>query len=161
MAKKTTKVANTGVKAKNIDKKQTKVSAGTNTASRKPYPSHEERIAMADKDIARVTALIASREALVAATEKKLAERTTALERARNELTALQEKKARIIANKGRTVVKRPVLSPEERAEHRKAALAKARAVRKASKEKQDLLMEKLAASGKSIDEVLAELTKE
>ena len=157
------KAAKTETAAEKTTKKKAEASVAPAKAalSRKPYPTHDERIAMADKAIARVTALIASREALVAATEKKLADRTTALERARNDLAALQEKKTRILANKARAAVKRPVLSPEERAEHRKAALVKARAARKAAKEKRDALMEKLAQSGKSIDEALAELAKQ
>ena len=125
---------------------------------RKPYPTHDERISAVETKIENVTKLIASREALVASTAAKLNERNTALERAKAELTALQEKKMRIIENKAKAAnkVSRPKLSPEERKAHRMEALEKARAVRKAEKEKQDLLIEKLAASGKTIDELLA-----
>ena len=154
-AEKTMKTTKTTKKAPAQQEK-----AAADAKVRKPYPTHEERIVMADKAIARVTALIASREALVAETEQKLSERKEALERARNELAALQQKKAHIVANQNKPVVSRPRLTPEERLERQKAALAKARAVRKAAKEKRDALIEKLAQSGKSIDEVLAALEK-
>lgn len=65
------------------------VAAAPTDKPRKPYPSAAERIAMADQQIERLTALRSSRETLVAKTEAILAERqkalascTTALEKA-------------------------------------------------------------------------------
>ena len=132
----------------------------SNDKNRKPYPSYEERIKAVESAIIQANKLIASREALIAATEKKLSERKIAMEYAQNKLIKLEEKKNHIVANQQKAERKavQPKLSPEERAERRREALAKARAVRKAEKEKRDLLMEKLEKSGKSIDEVLATL---
>lgn len=124
---------------------------------RKPYPTYDERIAAIETKTESVAKLIASREVLVAETKKKLDERIAALKHSKDELTALQEKKARIIENKAKAEnkVNRPKLTPEERAEHRKESLAKARAARKVEKEKRDALMAKLAESGKTIDDIL------
>ena len=47
--------------------------------TRKPYPSIDERIALADQEIERLTKLNASRAELIAQTEAKLAERKAAL----------------------------------------------------------------------------------
>ena len=47
----------------------------------------------------------------------------------------------------------KPKLSPEERAAHRREALAKAREAKKTKKAQMEALMEKLAQSGKSIEE--------
>ena len=52
----------------------------------------------------------------------------------------------------------KPKLSPEERAAHRREALAKAREAKKTKKAQMEALMEKLAQSGKSIEELMAEL---
>ncbi len=138
------------------------VEGGTSAVKvRKPYPAREERIALADKKISQLSALVASRETLVAATEKKLAERTKALKRAEDQLAKLEELKAHIIAMQNKPVVVRHKLSPEELAEHRKAAMAKARAMRKAASDKRNDVMEKLAKSGLSIDDLLAAVNKE
>ena len=51
-----------------------------------------------------------------------------------------------------------PKLTPEERAERRKEALAKAREAKRAAKEKYDALIAAIEESGKSVDEVLEEL---
>ena len=127
---------------------------------RKPYPTYDERIAAIETKTESVTKLIASREILVAETKKKLDERIAALEHAKNELVALQERKTRIIENKAKAEnkVTRQKLTPEERVEHRKESLAKARAARKVEKEKRDALMAKLAESGKTIDDILSML---
>ena len=79
-------------------------------------------------------------------------ERISAVETKIENVTKLIASREALVANK----VSRPKLSPEERKARRMEALEKARAVRKAEKEKQDLLIEKLAASGKTIDELLA-----
>ena len=54
----------------------------------------------------------------------------------------------------------KPKLSAEERSARRKEALAKARAVKKAEKEKYDALVAALAESGKTVDELLDALKK-
>ena len=54
----------------------------------------------------------------------------------------------------------KPKLSPEERAAHRREALAKAREAKKVQKARMEALMEKLAQSGKTIEELMAELDK-
>ena len=53
-----------------------------------------------------------------------------------------------------------PKMTDEERAEKRRAALAKAREVKKAEREKYDAFLSALAESGKSMDDLLAELKK-
>ena len=54
----------------------------------------------------------------------------------------------------------KPKLSPEERAAQRRETLAKAREAKKARKAQMEALMEKLAQSGKTIEELMAELEK-
>ena len=51
-------------------------------------------------------------------------------------------------------------LTPEERAEKRKADLAKAREAKKAEKAKRDALMNALNEKGMSIDELLQQLNQ-
>ena len=129
--------------------------------TRKPYPSLEERLTAVDKEIDRLTKLAASRGALIEKTEKLLAERKAAQEKANNDLEKAIAKKKRLVAAANRDK-KAPAkkLSPEELVERRRAALAKAREARKAHKAKLDDLTKAIAESGKSIEEVLAELKK-
>lgn len=54
--------------------------------TRKPYPSIDERIALADQAIERLTKLNASRAELIAQTEAKLAERKAALAKSQEAL---------------------------------------------------------------------------
>ena len=54
--------------------------------TRKPYPSIDERIALADQAIERLTKLTASRAELIAQTEAKLAERKSALAKSQEAL---------------------------------------------------------------------------
>lgn len=54
--------------------------------TRKPYPSIDERIALADQAIERLTKLNASRAGLIAQTEAKLAERKAALAKSEEQL---------------------------------------------------------------------------
>ena len=131
----------------------------TEKKARKPYPTHEERLAAVNQDIERLTKLNEERVALVAKTEEKLAERKTALARSEEALLKAQAKREKIVSVMNRPK-KAPVekLSPEERAEKRKAALAKAREVKKAEKKKLNALMAAIEQSGKSVDEVLAGL---
>ena len=129
--------------------------------ARKQYPGREERIAAADKQIEHLNTLIAERSELIAKTEKTLNERKTALAKSEQLLEKVKEKRERLIASINRvSTAKAAKLTPEERAEKRRAALAKAREVKKAEKAKVTALMSKLQEQGKSIDEVLAALGK-
>ena len=129
--------------------------------TRKPYPSIDERIALADQAIERLTKLNASRAELIAQTEAKLAGRKAALAKSQEALEKEEAKKARLLAAKEKPAkAAKPKLSAEERSARRKEALAKARAVKKAEKEKYDALVAALAESGKTVDELLDELRK-
>ena len=68
--------------------------------TRKPYPSIDERIALADQAIERLTKLNASRAELIAQTEAKLAERKAALAKSQEALEKEEAKKARLLAAK-------------------------------------------------------------
>lgn len=129
----------------------------TEKKERKPYPTYEERIAAADQKIEQLQKLNASREELIAQTEAKLEERKEALAKSQ----AMLAKREHLVAlmNKPEKQPK-PKLSPEERAAHRREALAKAREAKKAQKAQMEVLMEKLAQSGKTIEELMAELDK-
>lgn len=135
--------------------------AVTEKKERKPYPTYEERIAAADKKIEQLQKLNASRKELIAQTEAKLVERKEALAKSQEELEKVLAKRGRLVAlmNKPEKQSK-PKLSPEERAAHRREALAKAREAKKAQKAQMEALMEKLARSGKTIEELMAELDK-
>ncbi|MDD3409531.1 MAG: hypothetical protein PHY12_01845 [Eubacteriales bacterium] len=111
------------------------------TKGRKAYPSHAERIAMAEKQIERLNKLNASREALVAKTQKTLDERKEALEKSRAMLAKQIAKKERLTEN---------VMSSEEKAVRK--------AEKKAEAEKLAMLNALLKEKGKSIDELLAEI---
>lgn len=131
----------------------------TEKKERKPYPSYQERIEAADKKIEQLKQLNASREALIAQTEAKLAERKAALSKGQEALDKVVAKREHLVAlmNKPEKESK-PKLSPEERATHRREALAKAREIKKAQKAQMDALMEKLAQNGKTIEDLLAEM---
>lgn len=111
-------------------------------AIRKPYPTYEERIAAAEQNIARLTALKASREALVEQTAAKLRDRQEALAKSEAALNA-------VIAKRDRLIVAKDKLAKEPKA-----------ALKAAEKQKLNELLLALKASGKSIDELLAELKK-
>ena len=129
--------------------------------TRKPYPSIDERIALADQAIERLTKLNASRAELIAQTEAKLAERKAALAKSQEALEKARDKRERLLAVKDKPVKEAaPKLTPEERSARRKEALAKARAVKKAEKEKYDALLAALAQRGRTVDELLDELRK-
>ena len=122
----------------------------------KPYPSIDERIALADQEIERLTKLNVARSGLIAQTEAKLAERKTALAKSEEQLEKVRAKKERLLAAKDRPAKEAaPKLTPEEQNARRQEALAKAREARKAKKEKYDALMAALAQSGKTVDELL------
>ena len=125
--------------------------------TRKPYPSHEERLAAVDASIERLTKLNADRSALIEKTEALLAERRAALVKSEDALARELAKKEKLVAMMNRPAkTAAPKMTPEKR----RAALAKAREVKKAEREKYDTLLSALAESGRSMDDLLAELKK-
>lgn len=129
--------------------------------ARKPYPSIDERIALTDQEIERLTKLNAARTELIAQTEAKLAERKGALAKSEEQLEKVKAKKERLLAAKDKPAREpAPKLTQEERNARRQEALAKAREARKAKKEKYDALVAALAQSGKTVDELLDALKK-
>ena len=118
---------------------------------RKPYPTHEERVAAADQTIARLTALNAAREARIAQAEADLEARRAALEKSQAALEKAKAKKEHLLA-----LMNRPPKAAK--AAHRREGAARARAAKKAEKEKYDQLLAALAESGKTVEEVLEAL---
>lgn len=89
--------------------------------ARKPYPTLDERIALADQAIERLTKLNASRAELIAQTEAKLAERKATLAKSQEALEKEEAKKARLLAAKEKPAkAAKPKLSAEERSARRK-----------------------------------------
>lgn len=126
---------------------------------RKPYPTHEERVAAADQTIARLTALNAAREARIAQAEADLEARRAALEKSQAALEKAKVKKEHLLALLNRPPKQaKAKLTAEERAAHRREGAARARAAKKAEKEKYDQLLAALAESGKTVEEVLEAL---
>lgn len=126
---------------------------------RKPYPTHEERVAAADQTIARLTALNAAREARIAQAEADLEARRAALEKSQ---AALEKAKAQERASS---------CAPESSAQASQGQADGRRARpptdgrglqgprrEKAEKEKYDQLLAALAESGKTVEEVLEAL---
>ncbi|GHU67716.1 hypothetical protein FACS1894184_08090 [Clostridia bacterium] len=107
--------------------------------SRKAYPTHEERIQMADDQIMHWEALNARRRALVASTEKALADRKNALTKGEAEVARLIEWKQRLIEIKEGL--------PSTNRTH--------------SRQKYNELLNALKNSGKSMDDLLDELKGE
>ena len=130
--------------------------------TRKPYPSLEERLVSVDKEIEHLEKLNAARTELIRKTEATLEERKAALAKSEEALRAALAKKEKIVAAKDKPQkVARKKLSPEALAERRRAVLVKAREARKNQREKMSALMSALAASGKSVDELLSELEEQ
>lgn len=126
---------------------------------RNPYPTHEERVAAADQTIARLTALNAAREARIAQAEADLEARRAALEKSRAALEKAKAKKEHLLALLNRPPKQaKAKLTAKERAAHRREGAARARAAKKAEKEKYDQLLAALAESGKTVEEVLEAL---
>ena len=146
-----------GVKGSRAAKKEP---AGERKA-RKPYPTFDERIAMVDAKIKQLEELIQSRAQLIAETEAKLNERKAALTKNQEALEKAKAKKEHLIELKNRPEKPvRPKGDPAEVKARRQEAAAKAREARKAKKAQMEALMEKLAQSGKTIEELMAELEK-
>lgn len=139
--------------------------------TRKPYPTQEERLNALNEQIERLTKLNAERSALIAKTEEKLNERRQAFAKSEATLQKVLARKEKLIlamerakaASEKATIT----LTPDERAQKRKEALAKAREVRaqrseakKAEKAKLDELLKRLAQEGKSVDALIEALEK-
>lgn len=140
---------------KGSGKAQKVVEKKTEKKVRKPYPTKEARIAMADQQIARLTKLNAARTALVEKTQKILAERQETLAKSTAALEKAVAKKERLITAQNKlTQAPKAKLTMEER----KARMAAGRAAKKAENEKYAALAAALKNSGKSVDELLAEL---
>ena len=101
---------------------------------KKPYPGREARIELANQSISHLEKLIQERKELIVATEKKLKDRQSALSRAEIELQRAVERKE-MLAN---------------RSEGGKA--------KSSSKKQYYELMAALKASGKSFEEVIADI---
>lgn len=108
--------------------------------TRKSYPSREERIAMAEAQIARLEALNAERSALIAKTEAKLEERKDALSKSEKALSEARQRKEHLQS-----------IGEKQ---------AKPRANKAEDKKKLEELFAALQASGKSVDELLSQLHK-
>ncbi len=110
---------------------------------------------MNDKQIERLTKLNASRAALVEKTSALLAGRQDALAKSTTALEKAVAKKERLVAAQSK-----PPKAPKEKLtpEERKARMAAGRAAKKAENEKYAALVAALKDSGKSVDELLAEL---
>lgn len=127
---------------------------------RKPYPTHEERLAAAEKQIERLTKLNVERTVLIEKTEATLRERRAALAKSKAALEAAKAKKERIVEVMNKAVRETKLRrSPEERAQRRRDALAKARG-RRRRRRKNAALLSALGESGKSVDDLLEELKK-
>ena len=102
---------------------------------RKPYPTHEERVAAADQTIARLTALNAAREARIAQAEADLEARRSALEKSQAALEKAKAKKEHLLALMNRPPKQaKAKLTAEERAAHRREGAARSRAAKKAER---------------------------
>ena len=125
------------------------------TPARKPYPTVAERIVLADAQIERLTKLNESRAALVEKTDALLRERQEALAKSTAALEKAEAKRLKLIASANKPPkIPKEKLTPEER----KARIAAGRAAKKAEREQAEALMAALRTSGKSVDELLAEL---
>jgi len=131
-------------------------------ASRKPYPSIDERITMSNAAIARLMALSESRQKLIVKAEEALAERRDALVRIEADLEKAKAKREKLLLQKNKksetSASDSHKLSAEERKAARLAAMSAAREAKKANKAKMAQLMEKLDQSGLTLDEVIEKL---
>ncbi|MDD2647853.1 MAG: hypothetical protein PHI27_08575 [Eubacteriales bacterium] len=141
----------------------------TEKKTRKAYPTIEERLKMAEEQIDKLSKLNASRQALVNKTEETLAARREALQSSSDALKKVLQRKEKLLAlsKRPRKSENKPKLTPEELTKVRREALKKARAAREANKEvrkqeaaKYAALMQKLKESGKSMDDIIADLGK-
>ncbi|MDR2657961.1 MAG: hypothetical protein LBB86_09070 [Oscillospiraceae bacterium] len=114
-------------------------SEGGGSKLRKPYPTHEERIRMADEQIQHWESLNARRRKLVAATEKTLEDRKSALAKGEAEIQRLIDWKQRLAEIKDGM--------PSTTRTH--------------TRQKYNELMNALKVSGRSMDDLLYQLKGE
>lgn len=107
--------------------------------SRKPYPSVDERIALADGKIAQLEKLNASRQALVEKTAALLAERQEVLAKSQTALEKVRARRERLIASK-----EEPAKAPRSR--------------KTAQDPQYQALLAALKEKGTSMEELLASL---
>ena len=142
--------------------KKTVAAKKVNTTEMKPrkaYPSIDERIALADKQIARLVKVIDKRGKLIEKSEAILNTRKAALAKNATLLEKAQNRKHALVARKDKPVkTPGPKLSPEELKVKRAESLAKARAAKKAEKEKFEQLRSALKDSGKSVEDLLKQI---
>ena len=142
--------------------KKTAAAKKVSTTDMKPwkaYPSIDERIALADKQIERLVKLIDKRGKLIEKSEAILNTRKAALAKNATLLEKAQNRKHALVARKDKPVkTPGPKLSPEELKVKRAESLAKARAAKKAEKAKYDQLLSALKDSGKSVEDLLKEV---
>jgi chromosome segregation ATPase len=147
---------------KTTTQKKTVAAKKVNTTEKKPrkaYPSIDERIDMAEKQIKRLTGLIESRKTLIQKTEAALNTRKSALQKSTTQLEKAQNRKQALVARKNKPAKEPgPKLSAEELKVKRVESLAKARAAKKAEKEKYEQLLSALKESGKSVEDLLKEV---
>jgi len=105
---------------------------------RKAYPDRDTRIAMAEEKIAQLEKLNAERRELIAKTEAKLNARKAALANTEEQLAKAISRRDKLIAAKNRPVG--------------------ARAVKSAEKNQIELLKAKLAAQGKTLEDIINSL---
>lgn len=106
---------------------------------RKAYPDRDTRIAMAEEKIAQLEKLNAERRELIAKTEAKLNARKAALANTEEQLAKAVARRDKLIAAKNRPA-------------------AGTRAVKSAEKNQIEQLKAKLAAQGKSLEDLLNSL---
>lgn len=156
---------------KGSGKKQEVSVQKTEKKARKPYPTQEERLNAVNEQIERLGKLNAERTALIEKTEEKLSERKEALARSEEALQKAVVRREKLVQamEKAKAAAQKAAakLTPEQRAEKRKEALAKAREVRaqrsetrKAEKAKLEELLKRLNQEGKSVDELIAVLNQ-
>ena len=123
--------------------------------AKKPYPTREERISMAENKIASLQALIAARKKHIADAEAKLEARKAALAKDEAMLAKLVSHKDHLMAAREKVTRKR---TPEEIAEARKANIAKARESRLEKTAKLANLEKILSEKGITLDEMIEKL---
>ena len=108
--------------------------------ARKPYPTVEERITLAEAKIAKLEKLNAQRETLVNTTAALLASREEALAKSRAELEKVIRRRERLVSSKDA-----PAKAPRARRQS-------------VADPQYEALKELLKTSGKSMEDLLAEL---
>lgn len=106
---------------------------------RKAYPDRDTRIAMAEEKIAQLEKLNAERRDLIEKTEAKLNARKAALAKTEDQLAKAVARRDKLIAAKNRPA-------------------AGVRAAKTAEKSQIELLKSKLAAQGKTLDDLISSL---